>query len=324
MSDAAHTRGEIWGTPYYIAPEKLDHQSEDFRSDIYSLGGTLFHALAGRPPYEAEKASAVALKQLMSQPVSLQTFAPDVSSETAYVINRMLAKDPDQRYASYQELIEHLSHAHRKVLERSQQPQKLKERVVLESQSSKTLSGLLSLGLLAILVASCILIFGFGKTLFEPAGSASTPSPRAEHSSEVSKRMFLQAVQLLAGRQADKGLPAFDRLLALEPVRAAHEELDSHERRPGRASWSATERSGATLPGNRKRRQLLGRRTGATPGELPSWRPANNLQSPNQFPPRSPDSIRMPPSSHLAFSVLRFTTGTPARLRMLVHSSRAS
>ena len=218
MSDAAHARGEIWGTPYYIAPEKLDHQSEDFRSDIYSLGGTLFHALAGRPPYEAEKASAVALKQLMSQPVSLQTFAPDVSSETAYVINRMLAKDPDQRYGSYQELIEHLSHAHRKVLERSQQPQKLKERVVLESQSSKTLSGLLSLGLLAILIASCILIFGFGKTLFEPAGSASTPSPRAEHSSEVSKRMFLQAVQLLAGRQADKALPAFDRLLALEPV----------------------------------------------------------------------------------------------------------
>ena len=219
MDEVAHA--ETWGTAYYIAPEKMDDRPdrpEDFRSDIYSLGGTLFHALAGRPPHTGGGVITVALKQLMSQPVSLQTFAPDVSSETAYVINRMLAKDPDQRYGSYQELIEHLSHAHRKVLERSQQPQKLKERVVLESQSSKTLSGLLSLGLLAILIASCILIFGFGKTLFEPAGSASTPSPRAEHSSEVSKRMFLQAVQLLAGRQADKALPAFDRLLALEPV----------------------------------------------------------------------------------------------------------
>ena len=85
MDEAAHARGEIWGTPYYIAPEKLDHQPEDFRSDIYSLGGTLFHALAGRPPYDADTASTVALKQLMSQPVSLQAFAPDVSSETAYV-----------------------------------------------------------------------------------------------------------------------------------------------------------------------------------------------------------------------------------------------
>jgi len=45
---AAQAKGEIWGTPYYIAPEKLDNQPEDYRSDIYSLGGTLFHALAGR------------------------------------------------------------------------------------------------------------------------------------------------------------------------------------------------------------------------------------------------------------------------------------
>ena len=53
MDEVAQARGEIWGTPYYIAPEKLDNQPEDFRSDIYSLGGTLFHALAGRPPYRS-------------------------------------------------------------------------------------------------------------------------------------------------------------------------------------------------------------------------------------------------------------------------------
>ena len=40
---------EIWGTPYYVAPERLNNAPEDFRSDIYSLGATLFHALAGRP-----------------------------------------------------------------------------------------------------------------------------------------------------------------------------------------------------------------------------------------------------------------------------------
>ena len=62
---------------------------------MYSLGATLFHALAGRPPFEAETASMVALKHLKSQAVSLQAFAPDVSSATAYVINKTLAKDPD-------------------------------------------------------------------------------------------------------------------------------------------------------------------------------------------------------------------------------------
>ncbi|MCX6961350.1 MAG: serine/threonine-protein kinase, partial [Verrucomicrobia bacterium] len=110
-SDAATSPTEIWGTPYYVAPEKLDELPEDFRSDIYSLGGTLFHAMAGRPPYEADNASLVALKQLKSRPVSLQAFAPDVCNETAYVINRMMSKMPSKRYQSYDELIEHLRFA---------------------------------------------------------------------------------------------------------------------------------------------------------------------------------------------------------------------
>lgn len=104
-------RGEIWGTPYYVAPEKLDQQPEDFRSDMYSLGGTLFHALAGRPPFEAENASLVALKHLKSQQVSLQSFAPWVSNSTAHIVNRMLNKDPGQRFQSYDELIESLEYA---------------------------------------------------------------------------------------------------------------------------------------------------------------------------------------------------------------------
>ena len=110
-SDTATSPTEIWGPPYYVAPEKLDELPEDFRSDIYSLGGTLFHAMAGRPPYEADNASLVALKQLKSRPVSLQAFAPDVCNETAYVINRMMSKMPSKRYQSYDELIEHLRFA---------------------------------------------------------------------------------------------------------------------------------------------------------------------------------------------------------------------
>src|SRR4029078_11390700 len=105
MEHEESARGEILGTPYYLAPEKLDGQPEDFRSDMYSLGATLFHALAGRPPFEAETASLVALKHLKSQPVSLQAFAPWVSNPTAHIINRTLCKDPDERYQSYDELI---------------------------------------------------------------------------------------------------------------------------------------------------------------------------------------------------------------------------
>ena len=213
MDETAHARGEIWGTPYYIAPEKLDNQLEDFRSDIYSLGGTLFHALAGRPPYEAERASAVAFKQLMSQPVSLQAFAPDVSSETAYVINRMLAKNPDQRYASYSELIEHLSYARGKLLERSRHPQRPKERMVLETQASRNLAGLLSLGLLALFIASCVMIYVLRERI--PGVAIPSVAPAASshrHTAGELKEMFLRAVQMLGNRQIDQALAAFDRL----------------------------------------------------------------------------------------------------------------
>ncbi len=115
LDEESQESGEIWGTPFYVAPEKLDGRPEDFRSDIYSLGGTLFHALAGRPPFDAKTASMVVLKHIKTQAVSLQAFAPSVSDETAYVINRMLNKEPDQRYPSYDELLTHLNYARQRL-----------------------------------------------------------------------------------------------------------------------------------------------------------------------------------------------------------------
>jgi serine/threonine protein kinase/regulation of enolase protein 1 (concanavalin A-like superfamily) len=159
MEDEESVRGEIWGTPYYVAPEKLDNQPEDFRSDIYSLGATLFHALAGRPPFEAESATLVALKHLKSQPVSLQAFAPHVSGSTAYIINRTLHKDPEERYQSYDELIEHLEYARTELMNAAVKPQQ--RRVVLEDEKQQRALGwvtaamiLLIVGIVGVLVAS--------------------------------------------------------------------------------------------------------------------------------------------------------------------------
>ncbi len=161
LEDEAEARGEIWGTPYYIAPERLNYEPEDFRSDIYSLGGTLFHAIAGRPPFEAENASLVALKQIKSQPVSLEAFAPDVAPETAYVINRMLEKNPDDRYADYNELVEHLEFARSKVLERAGRPAEARQREVVEVETKRTK---LYVALFTLLGA--LLLLGAGTWLF--------------------------------------------------------------------------------------------------------------------------------------------------------------
>src|SRR5437660_12242890 len=93
---AAEARGEIWGTPYYVAPERLNQQPEDFRSDIYSLGATLFHALAGRAPIEGDTNSASDLLALKQQPLLLSVVAPEVSADTARVLQRMVAPEPAQ------------------------------------------------------------------------------------------------------------------------------------------------------------------------------------------------------------------------------------
>jgi predicted RNA-binding Zn-ribbon protein involved in translation (DUF1610 family) len=107
------TGGVVWGTPEYVAPERLNNDPEDFRSDIYSLGATLFHAIAGKPPIETSTNSSTALLESKQQPLDLQTAAPDVSVATVEVLQRMLAADPAQRFSSYDDLVADLERAWR-------------------------------------------------------------------------------------------------------------------------------------------------------------------------------------------------------------------
>jgi serine/threonine protein kinase len=107
--------GVVWGTPEYVAPERLNNDPEDFRSDIYSLGATLFHAIAGKPPIEASTNSSTALLELKQQPLDLQATVPDVSVATAEVLQRMIAVDPAQRFSSYDDLVAELERAWREL-----------------------------------------------------------------------------------------------------------------------------------------------------------------------------------------------------------------
>src|SRR5512132_129624 len=103
----------IWGTPAYVAPERLSNQPEDVRSDIYSLGATLFHAVAGKPPIDSSTNSATELRELKQHPAELRTIAPDVSAPTARVLQRMIAPDRKQRFSFYDELLAELDAARR-------------------------------------------------------------------------------------------------------------------------------------------------------------------------------------------------------------------
>jgi serine/threonine protein kinase len=106
---------EIWGTPYYVSPERLLREPEDIRSDIYSLGATLYHAMAGRPPFEAETAEEVARRHLSDRPPPLRSFCPEAQEQTVITLDKCLAKKIDARWGSYAELISQLADALRRL-----------------------------------------------------------------------------------------------------------------------------------------------------------------------------------------------------------------
>jgi len=95
----------VWGTPYYIAPEKIKRQKIDARADIYSLGATLYHALAGRPPFEGETPVEVVKARLERRAKDLHLVRPDIDRGVETVISRMLELEPGMRYPTYASLM---------------------------------------------------------------------------------------------------------------------------------------------------------------------------------------------------------------------------
>ena len=150
-----HFDGEIWGTPYYVAPEKLERHPEDFRSDLYSLGATLFHAISGRPPYEGEDPNEVAMKHLSGNVVSLKTFVPDISDQTTYAVSKAMARYPEDRYQSYGAFIEQLEDAKRRITDPQFRERKQQAEEIIETASESKHNLWLIIG---VFVVSVILL----------------------------------------------------------------------------------------------------------------------------------------------------------------------
>jgi serine/threonine protein kinase len=94
----------LLGTPNYISPEQALGQQLDGRSDVYSLGVTLFFLLAGHPPFQADSSIAMALMHIHETPPSLSSLRTDISPEIDRVVGKALAKVPDKRFQSAGEL----------------------------------------------------------------------------------------------------------------------------------------------------------------------------------------------------------------------------
>lgn len=101
--------GVIVGTPVYMSPEQVQGKKPDCRTDIYSLGVTAYHMLAGRPPFKGQSAFDLALQHVQAEPMSLREIRPEVPEALEAVVKRMMAKNPDDRFANGRELVRALS-----------------------------------------------------------------------------------------------------------------------------------------------------------------------------------------------------------------------
>jgi serine/threonine protein kinase len=92
-----------------VAPEKIQRKGEDFHSDMYSLGGTLYHALTGHAPFEKVKGEETTVDDIVAAHVHTpltppNELVPEITEFTSQAIMRAMAKEPGERYENYEEM----------------------------------------------------------------------------------------------------------------------------------------------------------------------------------------------------------------------------
>ena len=200
MEHAGTVMGEVWGTPPYVAPEKLDNQPEDVRSDIYSLGAALYHALAGQPPCDLETNQMSVLLEAKRKLPGLRSVAKEVSEATAFAIDMTLKFAPADRFQSYQELIKALEYA------RSELHAAKEQRARPPKSQAKWL---ISAGAVLALVVGLIVLFSQPGRKHQPGEPEEDPK-----SGSGADRKYQAARMLIAGSDGQKAAAAFRALEA--------------------------------------------------------------------------------------------------------------
>jgi DNA-binding response OmpR family regulator/predicted Ser/Thr protein kinase len=116
MESDENNREGMVGSPLYISPDSILGLPLDHRSDIYSLGASFYHTFTGFPPFEGVNAKEVLLKHVEQPLPPLRRKNPKVSNALGKIIERMMAKKPEDRYQDYKDVIKDLKNLQTRAL----------------------------------------------------------------------------------------------------------------------------------------------------------------------------------------------------------------
>jgi len=109
MQDAHLTQtGQVLGTPSYMSPEQITGKRVDHRTDLFSLGATMYQLFTGKLPFQADTMATLLYKITMESPIPFDTIRPDLPVQLGAIIGKLLEKEADDRYQSAEELAKDL------------------------------------------------------------------------------------------------------------------------------------------------------------------------------------------------------------------------
>ena len=195
---------EIWATPYYVPPETVEGHMEDFRSDIYAFGATLYHALSGRPSCGEESMATEILREAKKRVLPLSLADSSISPETCRIVERAMAYHPKDRFSSYDEMISSLeavlSHL------KSGRPEPIDSAAIRRAEKNrKTRLVLIAAGLALVVIAGLALTWTLRPKPPQPAPPPTpvtqpeAPVPNAP-STDIAK-IYREAREAIASKQ---------------------------------------------------------------------------------------------------------------------------
>jgi serine/threonine-protein kinase len=189
----------VIGTPHYIAPEQVLGEQADFRSDIYSLGATMYRMLTGVTPYQAPSVRDLVNKKVREDAPPAHEMSPEVPKSLSEILARMMARDPGRRYQDMGEVAAALERWQKEVLGQAAEARREHSTSIDQLvKNRKVLAGALAAGLLVLA--------GLGYAFFPRTPAVPPPPPvNPPPPSEERAKQSLEFAQLWEIKSMDKG-----------------------------------------------------------------------------------------------------------------------